>query len=59
MNQYKARWELKNLAKDKLLGKFGNVILLIITGTITNEDMALLPKGDKIAKKLEKFNLMK
>ena len=34
MNQYKARWELKNLAKDKLLGKFGSVILLVITAGI-------------------------
>lgn len=42
-----------------VVGVIVYVILLIITGTITNEDMALLPKGDKIAKKLEKFNLMK
>lgn len=38
-----------------LIGVIAYVILLIITGTITNEDLALLPKGDKIAKKLDKY----
>ena len=42
-----------------LIGVAVYVILLIITGTITNEDLALLPKGNKIAKKLDKYNLMK
>ncbi|NLY44472.1 MAG: polysaccharide biosynthesis protein [Tissierella sp.] len=42
-----------------VVGVIVYVILLIITGTITNEDLVLLPKGDKIAKKLDKFNLMK
>lgn len=34
-------------------------IFLIITGTITEEDFNLLPKGDKIGKKLSKFKLLK
>ena len=34
-------------------------IFLIITGTITDEDFNLLPKGDKIGKKLSKFKLLK
>ncbi|MDR7870946.1 MAG: polysaccharide biosynthesis protein [Tissierellaceae bacterium] len=42
-----------------MIGVIAYVILLIITGTITNEDLALLPKGDKIAKKLDKFNFMR
>lgn len=35
------------------------VLLLIITGAITSEDLSLMPKGDAIARKIEKFNLMK
>src|SRR5699024_5905709 len=34
-------------------------ILLIITGTITNEDLALMPKGDVISEKINKFKLLK
>ena len=45
MNQYKARWELKNLAKDKLLGKFGNVILLIITAGILSQLLTISISG--------------
>jgi stage V sporulation protein B len=42
-----------------LVGGILYVILLIITGSITSEDLYLLPKGDKIGKRLEKFKLMK
>lgn len=35
------------------------VILLVITGAITSEDLHLLPKGDKIGKQLSRFKLMK
>ncbi|MBC8591237.1 putative polysaccharide biosynthesis protein [Wansuia hejianensis] len=42
-----------------LIGVLTYVILLIITGTITDEDMALIPKGDKIAKKIKNFKLLK
>ena len=42
-----------------MIGVAVYVILLIITGTITNEDLALLPKGEKLSKKLEKYKLMK
>ncbi len=42
-----------------VIGVIAYVILLIITGTITNEDLSLLPKGDKIAKKIDKYNLMR
>lgn len=41
------------------VGAFAYVILLIITGSITSEDLKLIPKGEKIGEKLEKFNLMK
>ena len=41
------------------IGGIVYVILLVITGTITNEDIALLPKGDKIGEKLNKFKLLK
>lgn len=34
-------------------------VLLIITGSITPEDFAILPKGEKLAKKLEKFKIIK
>jgi stage V sporulation protein B len=42
-----------------MIGVVAYVILLIITGTITSEDMLLLPKGQNIARKLDKYNLMK
>ncbi len=42
-----------------MIGVVVYVILLIITGTITKEDLALLPKGDKLSKKIDKYNLMK
>lgn len=42
-----------------LVGGILYLILLIITGSITSEDLYLLPKGDKIGKRLEKFKLMK
>lgn len=41
------------------IGGLVYLVLLIITGSITSEDLSLLPKGNKIGKKLEKFNLMK
>lgn len=41
------------------LGALAYIILLILTGSITTEDLSLIPKGNKIGKKLEKFNLMK
>lgn len=34
-------------------------VLLIITGSITGEDLSLLPKGDKIGKKIDKFKIIK
>ncbi len=33
------------------------VVLLVLTGSITSEDMALLPKGDRIKNKLGKYNI--
>lgn len=42
-----------------LIGVVVYGILLILTGAITYEDLSLLPKGDKIAKKIEKFKLLK
>lgn len=42
-----------------IIGAFIYFILLIITGTITKEDMELLPKGDKISEKLNKFKIFK
>ncbi len=55
---------------DRVGGKFATLaavligviiygILLIITGSITSEDLSLLPKGDKIGKSLDKFKLIK
>lgn len=41
------------------IGGIVYIILLIITGSVTTEDLSLIPKGDKLGKKLEKFNLMK
>lgn len=42
-----------------LIGATVYIILLVITGSITSEDLNLLPKGDKIAKKIEKFKIIK
>ncbi len=42
-----------------LAGVIAYGILLVVTGTLTKEDYSLLPIGDKIAKKLEKFKLLK
>lgn len=42
-----------------MIGALVYLILLIVTGTLTQNDMALLPKGDKIAKKLERFKIFK
>ncbi|NLN14438.1 MAG: polysaccharide biosynthesis protein [Tissierellia bacterium] len=42
-----------------MVGVIIYVILLIITGTITNEDLMLLPKGDRVAKRLEKYRIFK
>lgn len=33
------------------------LVLLVVTGSITAEDMLLLPKGEKIKNKLEKYNM--
>lgn len=41
------------------IGGIVYIILLIITGSVTTEDLSLIPKGDKLGKKIEKFNLMK
>lgn len=41
------------------LGALFYAILLIITGSITSDDLALIPKGEKIEKKLEKFKIFK
>ncbi len=41
-----------------LLAGMVYIILLVITGSITPEDMALLPKGDKIKDKLGKYNIL-
>lgn len=40
-----------------LIGGIVYLILLILTGSITGEDLKLLPKGDKIGKKLDKFKI--
>lgn len=42
-----------------LLAGVSYVILLILTGTITSEDLKFIPKGEKIRKRLDKFNLLK
>ena len=41
------------------IGALVYAILLVITGSITSEDLSLIPMGEKIGEKLEKFNLMK
>ena len=40
-----------------LLAAMVYIVLLVLTGSITPEDMALLPKGDKIKNKLGKYNI--
>ncbi|TCU68898.1 stage V sporulation protein B [Tissierella praeacuta] len=42
-----------------LIGAILYGLLLIVTGSITEEDLILLPKGDKIGKKINKFKLIK
>lgn len=42
-----------------LIGVIVYGVLLILTGAITNEDLSLLPKDNKIGKKLERFKLFK
>ncbi len=42
-----------------LVGGIVYIILLIVTGSITSTDLKLMPKGDKIAEKIEKFNILK
>jgi stage V sporulation protein B len=41
------------------IGALTYVILLIITGTITEEDLNIIPKGDKLASKLNKYRIFK
>lgn len=57
---------LSGLVGDKLstliavlVGAIAYIALLVITGTLTKEDYSLIPKGDKIAKRLEKFRIKK
>lgn len=42
-----------------LIGGLSYLILLIITGTLTSQDMVLIPKANKIMKKLERFKILK
>lgn len=42
-----------------VIGIIVYVILLILTGTITNEDILLMPKGDIINEKINKFKILK
>ncbi|WP_333638575.1 polysaccharide biosynthesis protein [Tissierella praeacuta] len=42
-----------------LIGAILYGLLLIVTGSITEEDLILLPKGDKIGKKINRFKLIK
>ncbi|WFA07737.1 polysaccharide biosynthesis protein [Tissierella sp. Yu-01] len=41
------------------IGIITYVILLIITGSITEEDFNIIPKGDKLAAKLNRFKIFK
>lgn len=57
---------LRGLIGDKLstiiailLGAILYAILLIVTGSITSEDFKLIPKGEKIEKRLERFMFFK
>ena len=42
-----------------LAGVITYVILLVVTGTLTKEDFAMLPRGEKIGSKLERFKYKK
>ncbi len=42
-----------------LMAGIAYVILLVLTGTITSEDLKFIPRGEKIRKGLDKFNLLK
>lgn len=42
-----------------LLGVLFYAVLLIVTGSITSDDLALIPKGERIAEKLERFKIFK
>lgn len=42
-----------------LVGGLLYIVLLIITGAITSEDLSLLPKGDRINKRLSKYRKIK
>lgn len=42
-----------------LIGATIYAILLVITGAITSKDLELLPKGDKIGRRIEKFKIFK
>ncbi|MCQ4925218.1 polysaccharide biosynthesis protein [Tissierella carlieri] len=58
-NEMITRLEKLSTLGAVLVGVIVYVVLLILTGSITEEDWNLLPKGDKIGKKLEKFKLIK
>lgn len=42
-----------------LIGGLVYLILLILTGSITSQDLNLIPKGNKIAGKIDRFKMMK
>lgn len=42
-----------------VVGMIIYMVLLIITGTINDEDISLMPKGDIIIKKINKFKILK
>lgn len=42
-----------------LISALAYLILLILTGTITPRDLDFIPKGDKLKKLLDRFNLLK
>ncbi|MCF6464552.1 putative polysaccharide biosynthesis protein [Clostridium sp. Cult2] len=57
---------LINITGDKLstviaiiVAAIAYFVLLIVTGSVTEEDFNLFPKGDKIANKLAKFKMLK
>ncbi|CAK7041350.1 stage V sporulation protein B [Tissierella sp. P1] len=58
-NEMITRLEKLSTLGAVLVGVIVYVVLLVLTGSITEEDWSLLPKGDKIGKKLEKFKLIK
>ncbi|HLS52739.1 MAG TPA: polysaccharide biosynthesis protein [Tissierellaceae bacterium] len=41
------------------IGGLAYVILLIVTGTITEEDIKFIPKGERLGRYLDKFKLLK